>query len=254
MFVGNGTDKFMALLLVAVGFVLVIGCVNLANLFLTRSLAREKELAVRLALGATRADLLRTTFVEVLLLALVGGVLGTFLGHQAIRALVAGFPEELPYWVSLELDARVLGFTLAATLLSGLLAGILPALRASQTAVSGSLAEGGRGASRSARSRRLADPRGRREALALAPRVARLPSRAPARSSRPTRASIRPGSRRSARSSRATGSTRPPSVESTWRASPKRSPRSRAFTRPRSPRPSPSTTAAARGGPCPTAR
>lgn len=157
MFVGQGTDKFLALLLAAVGFVLVIGCVNLANLFLARSLAREKELAVRLALGATRGDLLRATFVEMLLLALVGGVLGTFLGHQAIRALVAGFPEELPYWVSLELDARVLGFTLAATLLSGLLAGVLPALRASQTAVSGSLAEGGRGASRSARSRRLAD-------------------------------------------------------------------------------------------------
>jgi predicted permease len=121
------------LLFAAVLAVLLIICVNLANLALTRATAREHEAAIRSALGATRGRLLRQTLAEMLLLALAGGALGLVLAHWALSALLALAPSGLPRLQNVRLDGPVLGFGLAMAVLAGLVAGLLPAWRIAQS-------------------------------------------------------------------------------------------------------------------------
>lgn len=153
--VGSGERAVSTSLLGAVGFVLLIGCANLANLLLARGAARRRELAVRTALGATRTRLVREMLVESLLLALAGGALGLYLSGVGIDLMVAAWPEELPYWVRLEPDARVLLFTLGLSIGTALLFGLVPALGASRLDLVSDLRDGGRGASFGLSGRRL---------------------------------------------------------------------------------------------------
>jgi putative ABC transport system permease protein len=114
-------------LLGAVGFILLIACVNVANLLLARGIARQKELAVRSALGATRKIIFQQLLTESLLLSLIGGILGIGVGYAMLRALIAIMPRgTLPIEADLRLNVTVLFFTLAATTLAGLLFGSGP--------------------------------------------------------------------------------------------------------------------------------
>ncbi len=134
----------LLVLLGAVGFVLLIACANVANLLLSRSIARHKELALRAALGATRARLVRQLLTESLLLSLAGGVLGLLIGLWGMDALAANSAVDLPVGVTVKLDLAVLGFTASMAVLTGLIFGLLPALRFSRPDVHEALKEGGR--------------------------------------------------------------------------------------------------------------
>jgi predicted permease len=140
------------LLLGAVGFVLLIACVNVSNLLLARSTSRTREFAIRAALGAGRWRLLRQSLTESLLLALFGGGLGLIFAGWGTHAAIAVLPTTLPRASEVALDSRVLIFTVAVSLFTGILAGLAPALRTSRWHLSETLKEGGRGAS-SARGR-----------------------------------------------------------------------------------------------------
>ncbi len=133
------------LLLGAVGFVLLIACVNVANLLLAKSIARQKEMAVRSSLGATSATIFTQLLTESLLLATVGGLLGIGVGYAMLRGLIAVMPPfTLPTEVDLRLNFPILIFTLAATTLAGLLFGCAPAWLASRIDPGETLKEGGR--------------------------------------------------------------------------------------------------------------
>lgn len=144
--VGNiGTTLWM--LLGAVGFVLLIACVNVGNLLLARSTGRTREFAIRAALGARRWRLLRQSLTESLLLGLLGGGLGLVIASWGTSLAISLLPATLPRANEVKLDGRVLIFVLAISLLSGLLAGLAPALKNSNWQLSAVLKEGGRGAS-----------------------------------------------------------------------------------------------------------
>ena len=133
------------LLLGAVGFVLLIACVNVANLLLARGMTRQKELAVRSALGAARATIFGQLLTESLLLTLAGGALGVGVGYAMLQGLIAVMPRgTLPNEADLRLNMPILLFTLGATTLAGLLAGSAPAWYASRIDPGESLKEGGR--------------------------------------------------------------------------------------------------------------
>ncbi len=133
------------LLLGAVGFVLLIACVNVANLLLARGMTRQKELAVRSALGAARSTIFAQLLTESLLLTLAGGVLGVCVGYAMLQGLIAVMPRgTLPNEADLRLNLPILLFTLGATTLAGLLAGSAPAWYASRIDPGESLKEGGR--------------------------------------------------------------------------------------------------------------
>jgi predicted permease len=134
-------------LLSAVGFVLLIACVNVSNLLLARSTGRTREFAVRAALGAGRWRLLRQSLAESTLLALTGGGLGLLLASWGTRAALAALPTGLPRAEEVRPDGRVLLFTFAVSILTGLLSGLAPALRIAQRRLSETLKEGGRGTS-----------------------------------------------------------------------------------------------------------
>jgi predicted permease len=133
-------------LLGAVGFVLLIACVNVSNLLLARSTGRTREFAIRAALGAGQWRLIRQSLTESMLLALAGGGLGLTLAGWGTKAAIAALPTTLPRAADVGMDARVLVFTLAISLLTGVLSGLAPALKTSQRRLAETLKEGGRGA------------------------------------------------------------------------------------------------------------
>ena len=135
----------LLVLLVAVGMVLLITCVNIASLLLARASGRARELAMRAALGAGRGRIARQLLTESMTLALAGGGLGVGLGVVAVRALAAAGGAELPRSDAIRVDGLVLVFTLGLSLLSGLLFGVVPVLRAASGNLQGALRAGARG-------------------------------------------------------------------------------------------------------------
>jgi putative ABC transport system permease protein len=129
----------LLILMTTVALVLLIACVNVANLLLSRAATRRKEIAVRLAVGAGRFRLIRQLLTESLLLAMIGGVAGLFFARFCARALLAYLPEQTRGALDVAPDARVLGFTLAISVLTGLLFGLAPAWQATQVNLTASL-------------------------------------------------------------------------------------------------------------------
>jgi len=145
-------------LLGAVGFVLLIACANVANLRLAQAASREKEIAVRASLGASRMRLIRLLLTENLVLAAMGGALGLLLAFLLAKLLVAFGPTNIPRLAELDalpVDGRVLGFTLVVSMLAGIISGLAPAWHASKLDLNGTLKENGKGALSGARGTRL---------------------------------------------------------------------------------------------------
>jgi putative ABC transport system permease protein len=151
----EGFGPLLWVLLAAVSFVLLIGCANVANLLLARAASRQKEFALRAALGASRAQLARQLIAETLVLALVGGALGLVAGVWATRLLVANSPSPLPPGVEAKVDLTVLLYTLGVSLITGLIFGLAPAVRFSRPDVQQTLKDGSRGADSQSRVRGL---------------------------------------------------------------------------------------------------
>ena len=134
------------LLLGAVSLILLIACVNVANLALSRAATREKEIAVRSAMGADRRRVMRQLLTESVLLALIGGMLGVLLAMEGLHLLKAALPADTPRLADAHIDWRVLAFTGGLAVLTGILFGLAPAIHSSRTAVAGALKSAGRGA------------------------------------------------------------------------------------------------------------
>jgi putative ABC transport system permease protein len=142
-----GLRPALLVLLGAIGLLLLIACANLSNLLLVRATARQKEVAIRSALGADRARLVQQVLIESLLLALYGGLVGTLLAFCGTKMIVAIGAKVIPQLVGISLDGRVLAFTACLSLVTGLLFGLVPAVRVSAASLIDTLQEGTRSAS-----------------------------------------------------------------------------------------------------------
>ena len=152
--VGN-VETPLLVLLGAVGFVLLIACANVAHMLLARAATRQKEIAVRTALGARRSRVVRQVLTENLLLAAMGGSLGLLLAYAGTRVLVALSPADVPRVESVSIDSGVVVFLLVITVLTSIAFGLVPALQASDENLTGTLKENSRGSSDGVRRNRL---------------------------------------------------------------------------------------------------
>jgi putative ABC transport system permease protein len=148
---------YLLLTLGLAAMVLLIACANVMNLLLSRGLSRRREFAVRTALGASRWRIARQLFAEAAVLALAGGGAGLGFAYWWTAIIRQWLRVELPAWMRIELDGRVLLFTLLATLAAAIAAGLLPAVGLSKTALDGAIREGGRGSSGGRASARVRD-------------------------------------------------------------------------------------------------
>ena len=147
-FIGNQTKRIIGTMFAAVVLVLLIACTNVANLILARNTERTRELAVRTALGASRWQIVRAMLAEAMVIAVIGAALGLLIAHFGVvtidRILLAS-EDPPPYYIQFVIDWRVVAFAFGAALLTGFIAGLLPALRASRQDVNGVLKDAGRG-------------------------------------------------------------------------------------------------------------
>ena len=147
--VAGEVRKIFLVMIGAVAFVLLIACANVANLLLARGAARQREIALRAAMGATRGRIVRQLLTESLVLALAGGALGVLVGTWAIEVFSAtNAPSTMPFWMKFDVDRTVLLVSAGLTVLTGIVFGLAPALRLSATSVGETLKQaGGRSAS-----------------------------------------------------------------------------------------------------------
>lgn len=148
-------ETILFVLMAAVGVVLLIACADIASLMLTRAAIRSREMAVRAALGAGRAKLMRLVLVEASVLTIAGGVLGVLFAHWAAGALVRLAPPTIPRLHEVGIEVRALGFALVLSCLTAILCGLLPAIELSRRPSGEALKEGGRGGTAGLRQRRI---------------------------------------------------------------------------------------------------
>jgi putative ABC transport system permease protein len=147
----RGSRMYAPVMLAAIGFVLLIACANVANLLLVRGSSRQKEIAIRLAMGASRGRLVRQLLTESILLSLVGGLLGLLLSIWGLKSLSRSIPDDfsrfIPGWHNLTLNRTTFMFTLVVSVATGLLVGLMPALQSTRTDFNEALKDGGKGTS-----------------------------------------------------------------------------------------------------------
>jgi putative ABC transport system permease protein len=151
----GGLKPVLLIMLGAVGLVLLIACGNLATIFLARAAGRQQEIAVRMALGARRSQVVGQLLTESVVIALLGGVVGVGVAYAGLRLIVAALPFEMPLWLVFDIDSHVLLFTLIISIGTGVVFGLAPALGAGRADLTSTLRDGRRGVSMSRPQRRM---------------------------------------------------------------------------------------------------